>query len=844
MIRHASIALFALVVAGATGCTDQDVIYDYDNDGYPDGVDCDSNDPTVHPDAEEIPYDGIDQDCDDEDLTDVDGDGHDWDGAGGGDCDDEDDTVYPGATELCDGADNDCNGLVDEDDPAGLHTWYQDADGDGYGDAEASLEACAPPQDHVEDGTDCDDTDDTIHPDAEELCDGLDTDCDELIPDEEADGDADGWSQCDGDCAEGNDAVHPGATEQCNGADDDCDGIVPEDEYDDDGDGVMGCDGDCDDGDDTVWPGAAEGCDGIDTDCDGTVPDDEIDDDGDGAAECEGDCDDADGDANLLDGDADGYSTCDGDCNDSDDTVNPGAIEIPGDGTDQDCDGHDGIDLDGDGYADASQGGDDCDDNDPDVHPGAVEICNGVDDDCDPATLEDADADGDGFSPCDGDCDDAMIATNPLAVEVCDGRDEDCNGTMDDGCAACSDWVPMDYLHIQDAVNGVPVGAVVCVSPGLYSETVDFVGKDIQVLGTGGPGVTTIHAGGAGSVVSFVTGESADAVLRGFTLTGGFASYGGGVLTNFSAPTLRDLWITGNDADTSGGGLSLNGDSPTLMNVSVGGNVAQYNGGGIDLASSDAILEDVAVVGNEADFGGGLYLANSTPTMTHVWVADNTASADGGGLYLWWSSPVMIDFAITGNEALLGYGGGAVLSNAQPDMGQGVVMGNVADSGGGFVLVGSDMLSLLNVIVADNEGLSGGGGIMGLYASTLLDHCNFHGNIPENFSWFKGDPIGLRGNISQPPLFLDTTSPSSWMWDLHLDPSSPCVDAGEDFTTDPDSGPSDIGMYGGPESDDWDLDGDGAPSWWQPGPYDPVTYPGDGWDCDDHDSLLGPGRGC
>ncbi len=53
-----------------------------------------------------------------------------------------------------------------------------------------------------------------------------------------------------------------------------------------------------------------------------------------------------------------------------------------------------------------------------------------------------------------------------------------------------------------------------------------------------------------------------------------------------------------------------------------------------------------------------------------------------------------------------------------------------------------------------------------------------------------------------------------------------------------------MGAYGGEPAGRWDLDGDGFPEWWQPGPYDPVTYPGFGWDCDDRDASVFPGNGC
>ena len=93
------------------------------------------------------------------------------------DCDDEDANIHPGAQELCDGEDQDCDGTVDE----GVQTtWYEDTDGDGYGDPETAIEACNPSGDQLAEGDDCDDGSPDVHPDAQEICeDGIDQDCDE-----------------------------------------------------------------------------------------------------------------------------------------------------------------------------------------------------------------------------------------------------------------------------------------------------------------------------------------------------------------------------------------------------------------------------------------------------------------------------------------------------------------------------------------------------------------------------------------------------------------------------------------------------------------------------------------
>jgi hypothetical protein len=88
---------------------------DDDGDGWTIGEgDCDDTDGAVYPSAAEVAYDGIDQDCDGADLTDVDGDGYDAQEAGGDDCDDDDGEINPDAEEVADGLDNDCDDSIDE----------------------------------------------------------------------------------------------------------------------------------------------------------------------------------------------------------------------------------------------------------------------------------------------------------------------------------------------------------------------------------------------------------------------------------------------------------------------------------------------------------------------------------------------------------------------------------------------------------------------------------------------------------------------------------------------------------------------------------------------------------
>jgi hypothetical protein len=761
---------------------------------------CDARTPTV-----EV-CDGLDNDCDGEidegdavgcrtRYPDADGDGF-GDSAGaacrcaadadypvllGGDCDDSRATVFPGAAETCNGIDDDCDGLTDEEGAIGCSPYYLDADGDGYGSVVPGKCMCGPAAPYTAPALgDCDDEDPLRHPGAVETCNGIDDDCDGLTDEDGAvgctlwfrdlDGDGfgqDGTQRCmcgpsapytltsGGDCDDQIASIHPGAAELCNLFDDNCDGEIDEDaidcqifyrDEDQDGFGVAGDSrclclpvapyeavvaGDCDDASAAVRPVAEEICNGIDDNCDGVV------DSGLDLPGCTMFHADADGDGYGLDDDR--VCSC---------TAPPGYPAIAGG---------------------------DCDDSRAEVNPGAEDVCNGIDDNCNGITDEGApDLDGDGVADCVDPC---PIVVDASAAPGGDGS------------------VPAPFDSIQQGIDHPASCAEVWVMPGTYHESLDFGGRDVRVLAVGGPAVTVLDAAGTGSAVTFASGESAMAGLDGFTIRGGIGTvgaapwgdpamrYGGGILVLGASPTITGCVVTGNTVSGQGGGMFFHQSSGVFTGGAVEANVssaAGEAGAGVAMVASSATVSDSVIRGNTATgTGGGVLVRASSGSLRYNRIVRNTGSS-GAGIRL----GGMVTTVVDGNIVADNLGDGVFFQDySSTRFIQNTVVGNTGHGLRIALCCGTTFSVPLikNTIIAYNDG-------NGIRTDYNVDFGLF---FTDTYSNTGGNYGGVMGSLANSSLGITSNNPRFQTWsddgnpdndDLRLQSNSSCIDSGGDVT--------------------------------------------------------------
>ncbi|MCK4287995.1 MAG: right-handed parallel beta-helix repeat-containing protein, partial [Bacteroidales bacterium] len=306
-----------------------------------------------------------------------------------------------------------------------------------------------------------------------------------------------------------------------------------------------------------------------------------------------------------------------------------------------------------------------------------------------------------------------------------------------------------NYTTIQEGINNASNGDTVLVYPGTYYENINYNGKNITVASlllttqdTIYISQTIINGNQNGSVVKFVSGEGLNSIIKGFTITNGFASYidsipaGGGIKCINSSPTIEKNIIKENNCDLyiHGGGIYCEKSSSHILNNTISNNEGAYYGGGIFVSDTSEVLIKGNVIFNNLTWsgygiakGGGIFCGGN---MCYAVIEQNT---------------------ICNNTVDFGDGGGICSNNA----------------------------SIVNTILWNN------------YPDEIA------GQITITYSDVQGGWTGI-GNIDADPLFADPAN-----GDFHLtwanfpipdDTKSPCIDTGDPASPlDPDSTIADMG---------------------------------------------------
>lgn len=756
------------------------------------------------------------------------------------DCNDHDNTIHPGATELCDGIDNNCDAALDENVTI---AFYPDLDSDGYGDAAGTaIQACSATLLQAPSNDDCDDTLNNIHPDAEEVCDSQDNDCDTEIDESLTllvypDLDDDGYgasastpieacapdtlqSLTDNDCDDAEESVHPDADEVCNTIDNDCDNEIDEgvlitcyldldeDGFGDDSKSSIACEcpsnsvengGDCNDSNASLNPAVSEVCDVIDNDCDGVIDDDFV----------------YLNTFEFVDEDLDGFgvdssdrATCvtrntyesqvvslRGDCNDSDESVYPGAADGVGDDIDSDCGGRDG--------------------QQPSV---------GFD-----ITLD-------------------AMTTNPIQAAIDRAQEgdivwilqpEDSNGYRIE--------LPSEPCYPFGSDPGTGLKSRLCIHEKRIALKSVGLGGASVVLQPESPvkEVAMVTFSAASCLSSVPLGPANCPLIDGFLIRGGTAS---GLHVRGSEVWIENMKIEDNSG-TNGGGILLKDSSASISNSQVRSNTVDESGGGINFQVGENVPNDVIpgqtyyltlygtpFTDNRAAFGGGVSVvsSNSNPievSMEHCLFLNNEAQNSGGAINL------------------VGVSSGSITSHLT----QMTVVGNRANepgsalAGGGINVHGFKVgVTLTNSILAHNIGYNFFMGnanpdiiqvensiLFGIqYTSSLKEGCSdakSPGNCRVEGSNHDLDPAQLKSVFDLDPMFLRYRNDRISSGDnLHLLPSSPAVGLDLEWGC--------YDTFGDPTGYYRDVDQDGLYDGWERVNYGDITQ-GSGTDDKDGDGL-------
>lgn len=336
--------------------------------------------------------------------------------------------------------------------------------------------------------------------------------------------------------------------------------------------------------------------------------------------------------------------------------------------------------------------------------------------------------------------------------------------------------VPGEYPAIQMALDAARPGDVVLVADGVWTGSrninLNMRGKAVTVRSENGPANCVIAGDRQGTGFLFITGETAESRVEGFTIRECNRGEGGAIYIENAGPTIENCIMENNWAGATGGAINCKGRSaPTIRNCVLRNNLSGI-GGGLYADGASPTLIDCTISGNRTDIigaGGAGVVRGGVLTMIGCTVTENTAmgfAGNGGGVQINGASAVLRNCAIVDNHGTL-YGGGVICVNAVS-------------------------AKIENCTIADNLSDADGGGIYFSGGRPVVIDSIVWGNFPDAILVASGAPVvtysdieggfGGEGNIDRDPRFVEGPRGGYYLAEREAGQpaTSPCVDAGSD----------------------------------------------------------------
>ena len=380
------------------------------------------------------------------------------------------------------------------------------------------------------------------------------------------------------------------------------------------------------------------------------------------------------------------------------------------------------------------------------------------------------------------------------------------------------------FTSIQTGINRAIPGDVVHVKAGTYHESVTLRDQ-VDVIGDG---YDSVIIDGQYATFCVEAYDTTDCLLKGVTITRGFAQYGAGVYlsnctitidgclvsdcsaeigggiyaTNMSTLTLSSTTVAACKASTVAAGIGINSSTIIALNCDITQNETLQYGGGLWLNNSTATIDKTAFSRNKALDGGGIYWKSSGGTLRRSIIIDNLIGRDGAGMFLEVSNPKLTRNYIADNYAYGICGGVYFWRSASAAMYNCLIVGNGSADVAGAVMCDEGGGTLINNTIVSNAGKSSVGGIAWRSPGSIptVLNCIVWGNgddlsnVTAAYSQIEDGDAGT-GNGSANPLFTNTATR-----DYSLSASSPCINTGHPGAeyNDRDGTRNDKGYTGGP----------------------------------------------